>query len=416
MSVKERFISYVQIDTQSDPETGTHPSTAKQFDLARKLEAELKALGASSVRCDKHCYVYAEIPANVEGLPSLGFIAHLDTEPVCSGKNVKPTSVLYRGGDIALANGKVISENEFPVLKNYIGQELIVTDGTTLLGADDKAGVAEIMEAVEQILANPSLRHGKIGIAFTPDEEIGEGASLFDVKGFGCDFAYTVDGEELGELGYETFNAAEAVITLKGKNIHPGAAKGKMVNCALLAGEVLAALPSDETPATTEGREGFYHVESVRAEVESGEIKLIIRDHDMKKFQAKKAHILSIGENLNHKYGSGSAEVKIRDQYFNCIEKIQPHFHLIENARTAFRKEGISPIEAPVRGGTDGCTLSFMGLPCPNLSTGGLNAHSVLEFIPVSAMEKMVKVIINLAEIYGTGIKENRNGKRNIIG
>lgn len=406
MSVKERFISYVQIDTQSDPETGTHPSTAKQFDLARKLEAELKALGASSVRCDKHCYVYAEIPANVEGLPSLGFIAHLDTEPVCSGKNVKPTSVLYRGGDIALANGKVISENEFPVLKNYIGQELIVTDGTTLLGADDKAGVAEIMEAVEQILANPSLRHGKIGIAFTPDEEIGEGASLFDVKGFGCDFAYTVDGEELGELGYETFNAAEAVITLKGKNIHPGAAKGKMVNCALLAGEVLAALPSDETPATTEGREGFYHVESVRAEVESGEIKLIIRDHDMKKFQAKKAHILSIGENLNHKYGSGSAEVKIRDQYFNCIEKIQPHFHLVENARTAFRKEGISPIEAPVRGGTDGCTLSFMGLPCPNLSTGGLNAHSVLEFIPVSAMEKMVKVIINLAEIYGTGIKE----------
>ena len=406
MSVKERFISYVQIDTQSDPETGTHPSTAKQFDLARKLEAELKALGASSVRCDKHCYVYAEIPANVEGLPSLGFIAHLDTEPVCSGKNVKPTSVLYRGGDIALANGKVISENEFPVLKNYIGQELIVTDGTTLLGADDKAGVAEIMEAVEQILANPSLRHGKIGIAFTPDEEIGEGASLFDVKDFGCDFAYTVDGEELGELGYETFNAAEAVITLKGKNIHPGAAKGKMVNCALLAGEVLAALPSDETPATTEGREGFYHVESVRAEVESGEIKLIIRDHDMKKFQAKKAHILSIGENLNHKYGSGSAEVKIRDQYFNCIEKIQPHFHLVENARTAFRKEGISPIEAPVRGGTDGCTLSFMGLPCPNLSTGGLNAHSVLEFIPVSAMEKMVKVIINLAEIYGTGIKE----------
>ena len=406
MSVKERFISYVQIDTQSDPETGTHPSTAKQFDLARKLEAELKALGASSVRCDKHCYVYAEIPANAEGLPSLGFIAHMDTEPVCSGKNVKPTSVLYRGGDIALANGKVISENEFPVLKNYIGQELIVTDGTTLLGADDKAGVAEIMEAVEQILANPSLRHGKIGIAFTPDEEIGEGASLFDVKDFGCDFAYTVDGEELGELGYETFNAAEAVITLKGKNIHPGAAKGKMVNCALLAGEVLAALPSDETPATTEGREGFYHVESVRAEVESGEIKLIIRDHDMKKFQAKKAHILSIGENLNHKYGSGSAEVKIRDQYFNCIEKIQPHFHLVENARTAFRKEGISPIEAPVRGGTDGCTLSFMGLPCPNLSTGGLNAHSVLEFIPVSAMEKMVKVIINLAEIYGTRIKE----------
>ena len=372
MSVKERFISYVQIDTQSDPETGTHPSTAKQFDLARKLEAELKALGASSVRCDKHCYVYAEIPANVEGLPSLGFIAHLDTEPVCSGKNVKPTSVLYRGGDIALANGKVISENEFPVLKNYIGQELIVTDGTTLLGADDKAGVAEIMEAVEQILANPSLRHGKIGIAFTPDEEIGEGASLFDVKGFGCDFAYTVDGEELGELGYETFNAAEAVITLKGKNIHPGAAKGKMVNCALLAGEVLAALPSDETPATTEGREGFYHVESVRAEVESGEIKLIIRDHDMKKFQAKKAHILSIGENLNHKYGFGKRRGKNPRPVFQLHRKNSAPFSPHRKCADRVPKRGnISDRSARERRTRTAAPSPLWGSPAPTFRREG---------------------------------------------
>lgn len=401
MSVKERFLDYVKIDTQSDPETGTHPSTKKQFDLAEKLAKELKELGAQGVSVDEHCYVYAYLPATAEGLPALGFISHLDTEPVCSGKDVKPACVPYKGGDVRLANGKILSEKEFPVLKNYVGQELIVTGGDTLLGADDKAGIAEIMTAAEYLAAHPEIKRGKIGIAFTPDEEIGEGASLFDVKKFGCDFAYTVDGEEIGELGYETFNAAEATLTLTGKNIHPGSAKGKMINCAVLAGEFLAALPADQTPATTEGREGFFHVESVRAEVERGEIKLIIRDHDADKFSRKKAYLSQVTENLQKKYGESSARLEIRDQYRNCLEKIREHFHLVENARTAFARAGITPIEEPVRGGTDGCTLSFMGLPCPNLFTGGHNAHSVLEFIPVPSMEKAVEVIVNLAKIYG---------------
>lgn len=401
MSVKERFLKYVQIDTQSNPETGKHPSTAKQFDLARVLADELTELGLTDVRVDKHCYVYAALPANQENLPALGFIAHLDTEPVCSGKNVKPASVLYCGGDIPLKNGKVISEAEFPVLRDYIGQELIVTDGSTLLGADDKAGVAEIIMAAEYLQRHPEIKHGKIGIAFTPDEEIGEGASLFDVKGFGCDFAYTIDGEQIGELGYETFNAAEATLTLTGKNIHPGAAKGKMINCAVLAGEFLAGLPASERPSATEGKEGFYHVESVNAEVERGEIKLIIRDHDMKKFLARKSHVTELAQKLCDQYGEQAASITVRDQYYNCLEKIKEHFHLIENARVAYAQAGASVSEAPVRGGTDGCTLSFMGLPCPNIFTGGHNAHSVLEFIPVPSMEKAVDVIVNLVKIYG---------------
>jgi len=400
MSVKERFLKYVCVDTQSNPESGTHPSTKKQFDLAKILVQELHELGVVNAFVDEHCYVYASIPANREGAPALGFIAHLDTEPVCSGKNVKPRALVYAGGDVPLGNGKTIEEKEFPVLKNYVGQEIIVTDGTTLLGADDKAGVAEIMTAVEYLMAHPEIPHGKIGIAFTPDEEIGEGASLFDVKGFGCDFAYTVDGEEIGELGYETFNAAEATVYLKGKNIHPGSAKGKMINCAVLAGEFLAALPESERPSTTEGREGFYHVDSVQAEVETGEVSLIIRDHSMEKFLARKQYVRTLCEQLNEKYGENTAVCEIHDQYFNCLEKIKEHFHLIENARTAFEKAGVALIEAPVRGGTDGCTLSFMGLPCPNLFTGGHNAHSVLEFIPVPSMEKAVEVILNLVALY----------------
>ncbi len=401
MSVKERFLKYVQIDTQSNPKTGEHPSTKKQFDLAHALVNELHALGVDNAYVDEHCYVYAQIPANADRLPSLGFIAHLDTEPVCSGKNVRPACVAYTGGEIVLGGGVALSPDEFPILNEYVGQELIVTDGTTLLGADDKAGVAEIMTAVEYLLAHPEIKHGKIGVAFTPDEEIGEGASLFDVKGFACDFAYTVDGEELGELGYETFNAAQAVITLKGKNIHPGAAKGKMVNCALIAGEFLAALPQDEIPAKTEGKEGFYHVCDVKAEVEKGMIELIIRDHDMQKFTARKAYVQAVCEALAKKYGEEAISCTVRDQYYNCLEKIKEHFHLVENARKAFQQTGVPVKEAPVRGGTDGCTLSFMGLPCPNLFTGGLNAHSVREFIPVPSMEKAVEVIINLIKIYG---------------
>ena len=400
MTVTERFLKYVQIDTQSDPETGTHPSTKKQFDLAKILVDELHSLGLRNAYCDEHCYVYAHLPATKPNLPALGFIAHMDTEPVCSGKDVHPSVVKYTGGDVVLKNGKTISEQEFPILKEYVGQDLIVTDGTTLLGADDKAGVAEIMTAVEYLVAHPEIKHGKIGIAFTPDEEIGEGASLFDVKDFGCDYAYTVDGEELGELGYETFNAAEAVITLTGKNIHPGAAKGKMINCALIAGEFLAALPKDEIPAKTEGKQGFYHVGEVHAEVESGKISLIIRDHDMERFQARKAFVDGVCQTLQSTYGADSVRWTIRDQYYNCYEKIKEHFHLIKNARTAYEAAGVPVKEAPVRGGTDGCTLSFMGLPCPNLFTGGLNAHSVREFIPIPSMKKATQVILNLIKLY----------------
>ncbi len=401
MTVKERFLNYVKIDTQSSGETGTHPSTKKQFDLANLLVQELHALGVSNAFVNENCYVYAYLPATCENLPALGFIAHLDTEPVCSGKNVTPVCMQYTGGIITLKNGVTIDPKQFPRLNDYISHEIIVTSGDTLLGADDKAGVAEIMTAVEYLLVHPEIKHGKIGIAFTPDEEIGEGASLFDVKGFGCDFAYTVDGEEVGGLGYETFNAAEAVITLKGKNIHPGDAKGKMVNCALIAGDFLAALPPEEIPAKTEGKEGFYHVCEVRAEVETGKIALIIRDHDMEKFQARKAFVENVCKTLSQKYGADSIEWTLRDQYFNCYEIVKENFHLIENARTAYAKAGVTAVESPVRGGTDGCTLSFMGLPCPNLFTGGLNAHSVKELISVPAMETAVQVIINLVKIYG---------------
>ena len=400
MTTKERFIRYVKIDTQSSETTGMHPSTSKQFDLANLLASELKELGASDVRVDEHSYVYAHIPANVEGVPALGFIAHLDTEPVCSGKNVQPTPVIYNGGVLTLANGKTLSPTEFPFLENYIGKELIVTSGETLLGADDKAGVAEIMSVVEYLLTHPEIKHGKIGIAFTPDEEIGEGASLFDVKGFGCDFAYTVDGGQIGELGYETFNACEAKIMLVGKNIHPGSAKGKMVNCSLIAGEFLSMLPANEIPAKTEGKEGFYHITSLHAEVEHGEISLIIRDHDMEKFQARKKYVEHICQILSDKYGKESISLTLRDQYYNCLEKIKEHFHLIENARVAYAQADVPVIEAPVRGGTDGCTLSFMGLPCPNLFTGEYNAHSVLECVPTEDMEKAVEVILNLIRLY----------------
>ena len=400
MSVKERFLRYVQIDTQSNPKTGTHPSTQKQFDLAKLLVEELHALGVTNAFYNEHAYVYAYLPATVENAPSIGFIAHLDTEPVCSGTNVKPRCLIYQGGDITLDNGATITPTEFPFLENYVGQELIVSGGDTLLGADDKAGVAEIMSAVEYLLSHPEIPHGKVGIAFTPDEEIGEGASLFDVKGFGCDFAYTVDGGEIGELGYETFNASEAVITLQGKNIHPGSAKNKMVNCAVIVGEFMAMLPANETPATTENREGFYHVCHIQSGVETGEIELIIRDHDKHKFEMRKAFIQDICKELADKYGQNAVVCQIRDQYYNCYEKIKDHFHLIENARKAYQRAGVTPIETPVRGGTDGSTLSFMGLPCPNLFTGEHNAHSVRELVPVPSMEKAVEVIIELIKLY----------------
>lgn len=401
MSVKDRFLRYVQIDTQSNPTTGTHPSTSKQFTLARILVEELRALGVTNAFVDEKCYVYASIPENVAGKPAVGFIAHLDTEPVCSGENVKPRCLTYAGGDIPLCDGVCISPTEFPVLSEYIGDELIVTGGDTLLGADDKAGVAEIMTAVEYLLSHPEIPHGKIGIAFTPDEEIGEGADGFDVAGFACDFAYTLDGGKAGELGYETFNAAEAKIYLKGKNIHPGSAKGKMVNCALIVGEFLAALPANETPATTENREGFYHVCEAKAEVETGYIQLIIRDHDKAKFEARKAYVQGVCDTLAKRYGKEAVSYALRDQYYNCHEVIKNCFHIVEAARAAYQSAGLPVLEEPVRGGTDGSTLSFMGLPCPNLFTGGHNAHSVREFAHVPSMEKAVEVIIKIVQAYG---------------
>lgn len=402
MSVKDVFLDLVSYPTASDETTGTTPSTPGQKVLGAHIVEHMKSIGIADARMDEMGYVYGTIPATAERGTTVGFIAHMDTYGGVSGENIHPQVIEnYNGGAIALGgSGLSLSPAAEPALLGHVGKTLITTDGTTLLGGDDKAGVAEILVAAEEILRE-NKPHGTVKIGFTPDEEIGEGASLFDVAGFGCDFAYTVDGEELGELGYETFNAAEAVVDFKGKNIHPGSAKGKMINCAVIAGEFLASLPADETPATTEGREGFYHVESVRAEVETGQIKLIVRDHDMEKFEARKKFVCDVCERLNEKYGRGAAEAKLRDQYFNCIEKIRPHFHLIENARKAFAKEGVTPIEAPVRGGTDGCTLSFMGLPCPNLSTGGLNAHSVLEFIPADALETMVRVLLRLVEEYG---------------
>lgn len=399
MNTLEKFLKYVTIDTQSDPETGTHPSTQKQFDLARILVDELKALGLEAT-LDEHCYVYSALPATAEGLPAIGFIAHMDTEPVCSGKNVPPRIVHYQGGDIPLANGDVISASAFPDLENYLGQDIVVTDGTTLLGADDKAGVAEIMAAVEYLAAHPELPHGKIGIAFTPDEEIGEGPMFFDVKRFGCDFAYTIDGEKFGEISYETFNAAGGKITLRGVNIHPGQAKNKMISCVTMANELMSLFPKDETPATTEGREGYFHFEEVNASVEHGTLKFIIRDHDKEKFQARKEFVRRCVAQLQQVYGADRIQLELKDSYYNCAEVILPHRHLIENAQEAIRMAGGTPFSFPMRGGTDGATLSFMGLPCPNLATGGMNAHSVHEYIPVPALEQATQVILNLVGLY----------------
>lgn len=401
MTPKERFLNYVKIDTQSNPFTGEHPSTQKQFNLAKLLVKELREIGIDNAYLDeKHCYVYAYIPANVKNRPSIGFIAHMDTEPVCSGKDVNPQVINYEGGDIILKNGVTISLEDYPELDMFKGREIITTDGSTLLGADDKAGVAEIMTMAEYILSHPEISHGKIGIAFTPDEEIGEGPMFFDVKKFDCDYAYTIDGELIGELGYETFNAAEAEITFKGVNIHPGAAKGRMKNCALMQNSFMSMLPPDEIPAATEGREGFYHVESVNAEVESGKIMMIIRDHNAQKFTERKQYLEICVKKINDLYGENSASLKIKDQYKNSYEIIKQHFHLIENAEKAMTLAGIKPLVSPVRGGTDGCTLSFMGLPCPNIFTGGMNAHSVKEYIPVFAMDKAVEVILNIIKLY----------------
>ena len=403
MRAYERLLNYVRVYTTSDPESGTHPSAAREFDLAHQLVEELKALGVEDARVDEHCYVYGSLPATpgCEDKPALGLIAHMDTAPDASGENVNPIlHENYDGSDVTLpATGMVMKVSAFPFLASMKGETLITTDGTTLLGADDKAGVAEIMTAVETVLEK-GLPHGKLCIGFTPDEEIGEGASLFDVEGFGAAYAYTVDGEDAGEISYENFNAAAAVVTVHGFSVHPGSAKNTMINAQNVAMEFHAALPAFSRPEHTEGREGFFHLTSMVGDVTTAKLGYIVRDHDAAKFAARKAQMEHIAACLNERYGEGTVELDIHDSYHNMLEKIQPHFHLVENARKAIRSAGLEPIETPVRGGTDGATLSYMGLPCPNLGTGGFNFHGPCECITAEKMDQCTEILLNLVDLY----------------
>ena len=403
MRAYERLLNYVKVWTTSDPESGTHPSTMRQFDLAHQLVQELKDLGLADARVDEHCYVYATLPATPgqESAKPLGFISHMDTTDDASGENVNPQiHPNYDGGKVVLpATGTVLDPAVFPFLTEMKGQTLITTDGSTLLGADDKAGVAEIMTMLERIIAE-KRPHGKLCIGFTPDEEIGEGASLFDVPGFGAAYAYTVDGEDAGEISYENFNAAAAVVTVHGFSVHPGSAKNTMINAQNVAMEFHAALPAFARPEHTEGREGFFHLTSMVGDVTTAKLGYIVRDHDAAKFAARKAQMEHIAACLNDRYGAGTVELDIHDSYYNMLEKIQPHFHLVENARKAIRTAGLEPIETPVRGGTDGATLSYMGLPCPNLGTGGFNFHGPCECITAEKMDQCTEILLNLVDLY----------------
>ena len=402
----DNFLRYVTVDTQSQENSDTIPSTMKQHDLAGLLVEELKAMGACDITYDrKHCYVYATIPASCgcEKGPVLGFIAHMDTSPAVTGAGVSPRIVeRYDGGDIVLneKEGIVMRAADFPELSGYQGQDLIVTDGTTLLGADDKAGVAEIMAMADYLLHNPQCRHGKIRIAFTPDEEVGDGAEYFDVKLFGADFAYTVDGGALGELEYESFNAAGAVLHVYGRSVHPGSAKGKMKNAILIAQEFQSLLPVFENPMYTEKYEGFFHLDSISGNVEEVTADYIIRDHDRALFEQKKETFLRCRDFLNQKYGQGTVKVDMKDSYYNMSEVLKDHMHLVENAASAMEELGIEPKISPIRGGTDGARLSFMGLPCPNLCTGGENFHGKYEYACVQSMEAVTKLLIRIAEKY----------------
>ena len=404
----EKFFRYVKVDTQSDDTTGTSPSTMKQHDLAKLLTDELTAIGASDVFYDKeHCYVYASIPSNIDDgkdRPAIGFISHMDTSDEVSGKDVKPWIVDdYDGADIFLSKdgSVVLSPDDFPELRNHIGEDLIVTDGSTLLGADDKAGISEIMAMAETLLTNPDIKHGDIKIAFTPDEEIGAGTAFFDINRFGAKFAYTVDGGKLGELEYENFNAAEGVIKVHGRSVHPGDAKNKMINAALICYEFHLLLPAFQNPMYTEKREGFFHLTEVNGGTESATASYIIRDHDEALFNQKKELFAAAAEFLNKKYGEGVVEVTIRDQYKNMIEQIRPHMHLVDNAKKAMEELGITPIESPIRGGTDGAALSYMGLPCPNLCTGGYNYHGKYEYASIQEMTKVVDILLGIVAAYG---------------
>ena len=403
MRAYERFLDYVKIHTTSDENCDAHPSSQCQFDLARLLEKQMKELGLQNVRLDEFCYVYGTLPATpgYEAKPAIGLIAHMDTAPDASGENVKPQVIEnYDGGDVLLAGtGEYMRVATFPELANWKGQTLITADGTTLLGADDKAGIAEILTAVER-LQKENIPHGKVCVAFTPDEEVGAGPDLFDVKGFGADYAYTVDGGDVGELEYQNFNAASAEIAIRGFSVHPGSAKGLMKNALNIAMELHAMLPADERPETTEGTEGFYHLDGMRGTVSEARMGYIIRDHDAGKFAARKAMMTAAAEAINKKYGPGTVELKLIDSYSNMEQQILPHFHLIENAQLAVKQAGLEPKIVPIRGGTDGARLSFMGLPCPNLGTGGFNFHGPCEYITAEKMDKSVEILLNILEIY----------------
>ena len=399
--VLDRFLRYVSYDTQSKEEEEAIPSTSSQLALAKLLRDELAQMGAAQVRMDEHGYVYAKILSNTSrSVPALGFIAHMDTSPALSGRDVKPQLVKnYDGGDICLNHdlGIVLSPADFPELLEYKGQTLVTTDGTTLLGADDKAGAAEIMSMAAWLLAHPEEEHGDICIAFTPDEEVGRGADLFDVDGFGAAGAYTVDGGALGELEYENFNAASARLTIQGSSIHPGSAKGRMKNAILIGMEFQSLLPAFENPMYTEGYEGFYHLDHMEGNVEQAVLEYIIRDHDREKFEKKKVFFQQAADFLNQKYGENTVQPVIRDSYYNMREVIEPHFYLVERAKAAMEELGITPRIAPIRGGTDGARLSYMGLPCPNLCAGGHNAHGKYEYVSVESMERIVELLVRLA-------------------
>ncbi|MEM9679244.1 MAG: peptidase T [Bacteroidota bacterium] len=398
-----RFISYVTIDTESNPNSETTPSTAKQWDLANKLVEELKSIGMSDVTIDDNAYIMATLESNVDhDVPVIGFISHFDTSPDFTGANVNPKIVSnYDGGDIVLNEDQniVLSPDYFEDLLLYKGQTLITTDGTTLLGADDKAGITEIVTAMEYLINHPEIKHGKIRVGFTPDEEIGRGAHKFDVEKFGADWAYTLDGSQIGELEYENFNAAGAKVKVKGKIVHPGYAKGKMVNSMYYASEFINALPLAETPEHTEGYEGFFHLYGIDGKVESTTLQYIIRDHDKDKFEARKTLIQHIADDLNKKHAKDIFEIEITDQYFNMKEKVEQVMHIVDIAEEAMKSLGITPIIKPIRGGTDGSQLSYMGLPCPNIFAGGHNFHGRYEYVPVESMQSAVEVICKIAEL-----------------
>ena len=399
----KRFVGYVTVDTESDPESDTTPSTAKQWDLANALVDELKAIGLEDVTIDKHAYIMATLPSNVDHeVPTIGFISHFDTTPDFTGANVKPQIIdKYDGKDIILNEEEniVLSPDYFEDLLLYKGQTLITTDGTTLLGADDKAGITEIVSAMEYLVANPQIKHGKIRVGFTPDEEIGRGAHKFDVEKFGADWAYTMDGSQIGELEYENFNAAGAVVKVKGKIVHPGYAKGKMVNSMYIATEFINSLPRLETPEHTEGYQGFFHLYSISGEVEETVLEYIIRDHDLGHFEARKEMMQKLTDELNAQYEREVVTIEIKDQYFNMKEKVEPVMHIVDIAEEAMKQLNIKPLIKAIRGGTDGSQLSYMGLPCPNIFAGGHNFHGRYEYVPVESMIKATEVICKIAEI-----------------